>query len=268
MTPVELIAALFFVAVALGVGMSVAWVAWWKTRNAGWVDVTWTVTLGLTGVVGSFAMPGAFWRHASIAILLVVWVLRLGSHIAGRNRQRKDDPRYAKLLQGWGANAPRQMFWLMQKQALVSIPLALALLLAAGTPQPGFRILDGLGFLVVLIAIGGEALADQQLRQFQATHEKGAICDVGLWSWSRHPNYFFQWLSWCGYAIIALDFSGNYPWGWLALSAPLCMYWLLMFVSGIPPLEEHMLATRGARYKEYQKRTHAFFPLPRTAERR
>ena len=158
MTPVEFVAALILVAVSLSAGMSLAWFAWRKTKNAGWVDVIWTVTLGLTGIVGSFAVPGAFWRHAMIAFLLVVWVLRLGSHIAGRNRRRRDDPRYAKLLEGWGTNPSRQMFWLMQKQALVSTPLALALLLAAGIPQPAIRIFDILGFLVVIVAIGGEAL--------------------------------------------------------------------------------------------------------------
>jgi steroid 5-alpha reductase family enzyme len=266
MTASEFLIVLVSASVALVVGMSFAWLAWWQTKNAGWVDVIWTTTLGLTGAIGSFLMPGAVWRHALIAVLLLIWVLRLGSHIAGRNQKRHDDPRYAKLLQDWGKNASLQMYFLMLKQALVSIPLALALLLAAGVPDQGFRFNDALGLLVVIIAILGETLADRQLRQYIATHPAGGVCDAGLWSWSRHPNYFFQWLSWCGYAFIALDFSAAYLWGWLALAAPACMYWLLVFVSGIAPLEEHMLATRRSAFERYQQRTSAFFPWPPKAQ--
>ena len=262
----ELGLALLFVFVALSAGMSLAWFVWFRTKNAGWVDVVWTASLGLTGAVGGFLMPGASWRHGMIAVLLLVWVLRLGFHIAGRNQKRHTDPRYDKMLKARGADATRQMFWLMQKQAWVSAPLALALLLAAGVPPAAFRIVDGLGLLIVAISIGGEALADRQLRQFMSTHPAKGVCDVGLWSWSRHPNYFFQWLSWCGYALIALDFSGAYPWGWIALAAPLCMYWLLTSVSGIPPLEEHMLVTRGASYRDYQRHTNAFFLGPPKAK--
>jgi steroid 5-alpha reductase family enzyme len=83
-----------------------------------------------------------------------------------------------------------------------------------------------------------------------------------LWSWSRHPNYFFEWFGWLAYALFAIDFSGTYHWGWLALSGALCMYWLLNHVSGIPPLEEHMLKKYGDRFRAYRRRTSAFFPLP------
>ncbi|RAI25084.1 DUF1295 domain-containing protein, partial [Rhodoplanes serenus] len=83
----------------------------------------------------------------------------------------------------------------------------------------------------------------------------GRICDDGFWGWSRHPNYFFEWLTWVGVAVIALDLSGAYWIGWLALAGPACMYWLLVHVSGIPPLEEHMEARHGAAFRAYQART-------------
>ena len=88
------------------------------------------------------------------------------------------------------------------------------------------------------------------------------MCDAGLWRWSRHPNYFFEWLAWVAYPLIAVDLAGYNPFGWFAALASLCMYWVLVHVSGVPPLEEHMLRTRGDAYRAYQRRTRPFLPLP------
>jgi steroid 5-alpha reductase family enzyme len=93
-----------------------------------------------------------------------------------------------------------------------------------------------------------------------AASNRGRVCDQGLWSWSRHPNYFFEWLQWVAYPLLAIELAGGYPWGWIALGGPVCMYWLLVYVSGIPPLEEHMVRRYGAAYRAYQGRTNAFFP--------
>ena len=113
------------------------------------------------------------------------------------------------------------------------------------------------------IAVCGEGLADWQLNRFKSNPaNKGGINDIGLWSWSRHPNYFFEAFGWLAYPLIAIDLTGHYPWGFLALAGPACMYWLLVYVSGIPPLEEHMLRSRGEAFRAYQRRTNAFFPGP------
>jgi steroid 5-alpha reductase family enzyme len=158
------------------------------------------------------------------------------------------------------------MWLLVQKQALVSIPLALAVFLAAHNPGP-LRAQDYLAILVFVVAIGGEALADRELRSFrQIASHRAEICQAGLWRWSRHPNYFFEWLGWLGYPLLAIDLSGGYGWGFLALLGPACMYWLLVHVSGIPPLEQHMLRTRGEAFRAWQARTNAFFPGPVRAE--
>jgi steroid 5-alpha reductase family enzyme len=267
MSGVTIITALFAISAALCAVMSVAWLVQQRTGNSGWVDTIWTFGLGLVGFAaavypsGPDAWSGA--RQIITATLIVVWSLRLGAHIAHRSAGITDDPRYAKLIAGWGADAPRQMFWLLQKQAWVTIPLAFAVFLAAHNPATGLRVQDYLAVAVLLIAVAGEALADHQLRQFRADRaNKGRIIDVGLWSWSRHPNYFFEWFGWLAYPLLAIDLTGQYPWGYVALLAPACMYWLLVYVSGIPPLEEHMLATRGDAFRRYQARTSAFFPLP------
>jgi steroid 5-alpha reductase family enzyme len=198
-----------------------------------------------------------------VAVLAVSWCLRLGIHIATRTRAATDDPRYRNLQNQWGTDASRRMFWFLQSQAAVGIILALSIVLAAQNPNPNLRLQDLIGLVILLAAIVGEAIADRQLRAFKSDPaNRNAICDVGLWRWSRHPNYFFEWLLWLAYPIIAIDFAGHNPYGWLSLAAPICMYWILVHVSGIPPLEDHMLRSRGEAFRAYQKRTRAFLPLP------
>jgi steroid 5-alpha reductase family enzyme len=265
MTIGEFAIAVIIVAAAFSVVMAGAWLVWRSTRNSGWVDVTWTFGLGLTGCISALVAisHSTITRPVVVAVLLAFWSLRLGFHIAQRTVRINDDPRYAKLLQVWGADASRQMFWLLQKQALVSIPLVLSVFLAASNPSPAFRLQDVLAALFLIVAIGGEAIADAQLRRFRADPaNRDHICDVGLWRWSRHPNYFFEWYGWLAYPIFAIDLTGGYTLGWIAITGPLCMYWLLVHVSGIPPLEEHMLERRGDAFRAYQGRTNAFFPAP------
>jgi steroid 5-alpha reductase family enzyme len=270
MTVYQFVATVAAVALALSAVMAGAWLIWRRSRNSGWVDATWTFGLGAVGIVGALSPSAlsavATTRQILVAVLVASWSLRLGLHIANRTARIADDPRYAKLLRAWGANAPRQMFWLLQKQALVSIPLAVSMLVAAWNPVPGLRLQDWFGVLVLVVAIAGEGASDRQMRRFRADpSNRDSICDAGVWSWSRHPNYFFEWLGLLAYPLLAIAPSGygsSYPWGWIALAGPLCMYWLLVHVSGIPPLEAHMLERRGAQYRAYQMRTHAFFPAP------
>ncbi|WP_379063854.1 DUF1295 domain-containing protein [Mesorhizobium sp. UC22_110] len=270
MTPALFLVTLLCIALALGGGMSLAWLAWRRTKNSGWVDTVWTFSVGLVGLAGALLPPtgsdALASRRAMVAAFTCLWALRLGLHIARRTRGITDDPRYARLLQGWGADAPRQMFVLLQKQALVSIPLGLAMVLAAANPEPALRPQDWLAVAIMAVAIIGEATADAQLRRFAADPANRGpdirgrkVCEIGLWRWSRHPNYFFEWFGWLAYPLLAI---GAWQWGWLALAAPVCMYWVLAYVSGVPPLEEHMLATRGDAYRAYQRRTSTFFPLP------
>ncbi|MFK4530470.1 steroid 5-alpha reductase family enzyme [Bradyrhizobium japonicum] len=251
------------VSAALSAIMAIAWLVWRSSRNSGWVDTIWTFGLGLVGFIGAVAAKPMQLQSILVAAMAAIWALRLGSHIARRTRGITDDPRYAKLIQDWGADASPRMFGLLQKQSIVSIPLALSMWLAANAPSPVPSSQAAIAILIFVVAVGGEAVADEQLRRFRHdTANKGRVCDIGLWRWSRHPNYFFEWLGWLAYPVLALDLTGGDLWGAFALLAPLCMYWLLVYVSGIPPLEEHMLAHRGEAFRRYQMTTNAFFPGP------
>ena len=255
------------VATALGTVMAAAWRIQQKSGNSGWVDVSWTFGVGgvafLTALVPLGQEPWPHWRQIVVAGLASVWSLRLGLHIIARTRSGGDDPRYRQLVLQWQSDAPRRMFWFLQEQAAVGVALVISVVLAAQNADPDLRIQDILGLAILAGAIIGETIADRQLRRFKAdSANQKAVCEVGLWRWSRHPNYFFEWLAWLAYPMIAIDLSGHNPYGWLALLAPACMYWVLVHVSGIPPLESHMLRSRGDAFRAYQRRTRPFFPLP------
>jgi len=259
---------LIAIAVSLSVLMAIAWMVQQRTGNSGWVDTIWTFSLGLVGVASALwpiagAAPNS--RQWLVAALVAGWSLRLGSHIAARTAGITDDPRYAAFAKEWGVDSPRRMFIFLQNQGVGSIPLVFAIFVAARFPPAGLRLQDYLGVLILLVGIAGEALADAQLKNFRSDPaNKGPVCDVGLWRWSRHPNYFFEWFGWLAYPVIAISIDDPllYPWGWATLLAPIFMYWILVHVTGIPPLEQQMLRSRGERYRDYQLRTSMFFPLP------
>lgn len=268
MPAISYLVALLLIAASLSILMMGAWLVQQRTGNSGWVDTIWTFSVGLVGAVSALwpiEAGGTSARQWLVAALVATWSLRLGVHIAARTAKISDDPRYAAFAEAWGVRAPRRMFLFLQNQALGSIPLVFAIFVAAHFPSPTLRVRDYLGALVLLLGILGEAVADAQLKRFRhRPGSKGHVCDIGLWRWSRHPNYFFEWLGWLAYPVIALspDYPPSYPWGWASLLAPAFMYWILVCVTGIPPLEAQMLKSRGDRYRDYQSRTSIFFPLP------
>ena len=234
--------------------------AWWvviRTGSSGWADTFWSATVGVAGIVAAFwplGETGA--RNWLVAVLVGLWSGRLAIHIGRRTVRGGDDPRYAELKRGWGERYRPQLFIFLQIQAGIALVLALALMAAAHGPQP-IGVGDVVGVVIAIVAIAGETISDRQLAAFAkdpANH--GKTCDRGLWAVSRHPNYFFEWLHWMAYVAIGV----GYGWAWLSLAAPIVMYVLLRHVSGVPPLEAHMLRSRGEAYRAYQKRVPAFWP--------
>jgi steroid 5-alpha reductase family enzyme len=258
------VVALLAMSAALCALMAVAWIVQQRTGNSGWVDTIWTFATGLVGAIAAiwpFAADAWPARQWMVAALVTVWALRLGLHIAVRSAAIHDDPRYAEYAKRWGDDAPRQMFVFLQQQALGSIPLVFAIFVAAQLPVAALRLQDMIGALILFAGIAGEGIADAQLKRFRDNPaNKGKVCEAGLWRWSRHPNYFFQWFGWLAYPVIAI--APGYPWGFAALAAPLFMFWILNYVTGVPPLEEQMARSRGEAWRAYQARTSRFFPLP------
>ena len=264
MDPIILIS----LAIGLSLAMMLAWVAQLLTHKSGWIDTIWTFAVGFGGIAAALLPDAAANanRRIAVAVLVAIWAGRLGLHIAGRTHGGGDDPRYAALQQQQGKAWPVYLFFMLQVQALAAFVLVFAVRLAAVNPAAFPHATDYAGIALLLIAFAGEAIADAQLAKFGKAHKgRSAVCDIGLWQWSRHPNYFFEWLGWCAWAVLAI---GPSPWVWTAVIAPAWMYILLVHISGIPPLEKHMLATRPTAFKAYQARVNAFFPGPQNKEPR
>src|SRR5271166_1257996 len=134
-----------FVSAAMSSVMAAAWHVQQKTGNSGWVDVSWSLGVGLVAFLAA-AWPvepnWPHWRQVLVAVLAASWCLRLGLHIARRTRAATDDPRYRNMIVQWGSDAPWRMFWFLQSQAAVGVVLALSITLAAHNPDPGLRIQD------------------------------------------------------------------------------------------------------------------------------
>src|ERR1700716_664669 len=222
--------ALAAIAVSFSILMAGAWMVQQRTGNSGWVDTIWTFSLGIVGAGAALwpvagTAPNA--RQWLVAGLVAIWSLRLGTHIAFRTAGITDDPRYAAFASEWGVDSPRKMFVFLQYQGLGSIPLVFAIFVAARFPQHALRVQDELGVLILLIGIIGEALADAQLKMFRGRPaNNGQVCDAGLWRWSRHPNYFFQWFGWLAYPVMAClpKYPLFYSLGWGGLLAPAFLF--------------------------------------------
>ncbi len=234
---------------------------WWvqlRTRNAGWVDFGWTLCTGGIGLWyvaggGSPAVP-----RFVLAAMLLIWTFRLGLLLWGRLVGEDEDSRYVALRAHWGEAANRNHFLLFQGQALLALVLAVPFYVAATRSGPNLSVPQMIG--VALFAIGwiGVWIADRQKDAFRSRPEnKGQVCDIGLWKYSRHPNYFFEWILWCGFGLYG--FVGG---AWISCAAPLVMLVLLVWVTGIPPSQRQALKRRGELYREYMKKTSPFVPWP------
>jgi steroid 5-alpha reductase family enzyme len=247
-----------YAGLAVTLAMVVSWVVQRAANNAGWVDVFWTFSTGVALAAVALAAPGVLWRHILLAILVLIWAARLGGYVALRVATGPEDTRYILMRESAGRNFQKQMAWLIAGQGPVSGLLAISVYLAATQPDPALRWTDIAGVLILTSAMVGEGLADAQLRAWRARPgHQGGICEDGLWAFCRHPNYLFEALLWLAFPVMALSAA---PVTWLSFIAPVMMFLVLRFLTGVPPLEAAMLARRGAAYRAYQARTSAMWP--------
>jgi steroid 5-alpha reductase family enzyme len=242
---------------ALGVAVLIAlWAVQLRTRNAATADLGWTILVGGGVVAAAWLTDGDPLRRLVVAVLATVWAVRLGLYLL-RDRvlgEPIEDGRYRALRERWGPRAPRNFLWLYLGQALIA---ALFLLPLAAAMRGGA--LDGWavgGIAVWLLGVGGEAIADRQLARFRADPaNRGAVCTAGLWRYSRHPNYFFEWVHWWTYVLIGHATL-------LTLVGPAVMLLFLYRVTGIPYTERQAVRSRGDAYRAYQQSTSPFVPWP------
>jgi len=248
--------ALSLVAVAAAVVMAGGW--YWQRRreNAGIVDVLWSACVGGSAVLLAALGDGAWQARAALAVLGGVWGMRLALHLWHRVRAEPEDGRYQHLRAHWQGHQGK-FFLFFMAQALLVVLFALPFAAAARSPQHTAWPWIVLAVAIWIASVAGEAIADRQLARFRADPaNRGRTCRDGLWRYSRHPNYFFEWLHWFAYIALAV----GSPWAWLSWCGPLVMYVFLRFISGIPYTEAQALRTRGEDYRDYQRTTPMLFP--------
>ena len=255
MSPAWQVATVWLVAAAI---MAATWRLSLRVRNIGYVDVAWAGLMALAAVLAGTLGNGDARARTLVAVLGGLWGTRLCLHLLSRVRAEPEDGRYQALRARWGAS-PARWFVFFQGQALVVALFSLPFVAAANGAGTRLDTWIPLAVLTWLVAVGGEWLADRQLARFRANPSNhGRTCRVGLWAWSRHPNYFFEWLHWFTYVWLALN-SGLL---WMAVAGPVLMLLFLYRVSGIPWTEAQALRSRGEDYARYQREVSAFFPLP------
>ena len=238
--------------------MFALWLLSLKLRDSSIVDIFWGLGFVLVAWVTALT-GGAGPRGWPVVGLVTLWGLRLAGYLYWRNHARGEDPRYVAMRARHGAAWPvRSLFIVFGLQGTLLWIISLPVQWAIPSPAP-LGPLDAVGVCLVLLGVGFESLGDLQLARFKARAEnKGKVMDQGLWRYTRHPNYFGDFVTWWGLFAFALG-SG----GWWTVVGPLVISTLLMRVSGVPLLEKGMAGRPG--YAEYLRRTRAFFPGPRRA---
>jgi len=236
--------------------MLALWFRQLRTSDATTVDVGWSLLVVGLAVTYGVAADGDLRRRALVGSLAALWGLRLAFFLL-RDRVlagRGEDGRYRELREQWGAHAARNFLFLHLAQVVFALLFSLPILAAMrGGPLDGWALA---GAVVWVVAVGGEAAADHQLAAFRSDPQhRGEVCQAGLWRYSRHPNYFFEWLHWWAYVLIGRAAP-------LTFLGPVAMLVFLYRLTGIPYTERQSLRSRGEKYRAYQRTTSAFFPWP------
>jgi steroid 5-alpha reductase family enzyme len=243
---------------AAALAFAIGWAVCLRLKNYAFLDAIWSSSIGLLAALYAVMGQGMFVRRAAFAVVGIAWSLRLGLYIFVRvlRAHPQEDPRYRSLRERWPGPARFLLFF--EIQAAVAVLFSIPFAMASVAPAARLGGLEVAGLTLALCATAGEWIADRQAQTFKRRHAGGRspVLNVGLWRYSRHPNYFFESLVWWGFFLAALDF----PYGWVTVICPLLMLYLLLRVTGIPLTEKHSLESRGDAYREYQRTTSRFIP--------
>ncbi|MCP9439014.1 MAG: DUF1295 domain-containing protein [Nitrospira sp.] len=243
---------------AMMVVMVILWFVQRRIKNAAIAEVGFC--LGLISVVAGYTVQtiGGIERTVLTMMLVVLYAGRLGHYLlVNRVIGKEEDTRYQRLRKSWGSSERFNMFLYFQMYAVAVAVFSIPFLVVLWNPRPPTSVVELIGLLIWGVAVAGEARADRQLARFQADPaNRGRVCRDGLWRYSRHPNYFFDWLHWWSYVVMTLGASG---WAFTLLG-PVLMGWLIFKVTGIPPNETDALEKIGEEYRTYRLTTNAFVP--------
>lgn len=234
--------------------MCFVWMVYRVLKNPSVVDASWSIGLLISGLIYLGSSPITP-RSAIVGALLTLWALRLAGHILyTRIFQGHVDKRYTELSNSWKINQALVFFLNFQLQGLLIFIISFLFYFISNTNNSSFSFIDVMAIIMVFVGVFGETVADLQLSRFKV-HHKGGVCNIGLWNYSRHPNYFFDWFTWLGFTVFAVQ--SHY--GYLGLISLLVLFLIFTQITG-PLTERGSVKSRGQKYIDYQKSTSMFFP--------
>jgi steroid 5-alpha reductase family enzyme len=238
--------------------MLVLWAIHFPLHNAAIVDAGWAAGLAILALIDAVLGNGWPDRKIVIGTMGAIWGFRLSIYLLGaRVIGQPEEGRYVEIRRKWKTNIGLKFFAFFEFQALLCVLLSGPFFFAATSPAPKFSWIEIAGAALWLIGICGESVADRQLAAFKKKPtSRGKTCRDGLWRYSRHPNYFFEWVIWVGFALVGV--TAHY--GWIGFLSPALILYFLLRVTGIPATEEQALRTKGDDYRDYQRTTSAFVP--------
>jgi steroid 5-alpha reductase family enzyme len=251
--------AMIFTAITISILMLSVWILSVILKDASIVDIVWGLGFVLVSWVLLLSLHEDRPRQWLLTIMVTVWGLRLAGYLAKRNLGHGEDFRYRAMRKKYGPKFPLiSLVTVFALQGCLMFVVSLPVQLGQADKSPSVGPLGAMGVMVWIIGLAFEAIGDAQLAKFKRNPDNASkVMNQGLWSLTRHPNYFGDALLWWGIGIVAAE-SGSGAWGLIGSAA---MTYLLMRVSGVPMLE-YSLKKRREGYAEYIARTNAFFPGP------
>ena len=230
-------------------------------KRADIVDIGWGLGFVLISTVSLLFQSIINDRMIIVFLLVLFWGLRLSGHIFLRNFKKEEDYRYQNFKKNWGKwFVIKSYFQIFLFQGLLMTIVSLPIIFTFSFPYYSLGIFDYVGVFVWLVGFTIEARADIQLKKFIYLKKDGKtktrFANIGLWKYSRHPNYFGEILQWWGIGILAVTL----PFGYVSLIGPALITYLLIFVSGVPLLEKKF--ENDPEWEKYVKRTRKLIPLP------
>lgn len=219
-------------------------------------DIGWGIGFILIALYTLFKNGQFLERQLLITVMTITWGTRLAIHIYMRNKGKGEDPRYKRWRQMWGQQfMVRSYLQVFMLQGAIMLAIATPIIMVNTSNVPGLTFFDLLGFVVWMLGLFFESVADYQLYLFlQDPANRGLILMKELWRYSRHPNYFGEVMIWWGMFFVA----SNVPGGWMSIISPITISYILLFVSGVPLAEKQLQSL--AEFAEYERKTSIFIP--------
>lgn len=246
--------ALFYAWVSAAIVMAIAWVAYCITKKAFVVDIAWSLVIMIAGFVLALSHPVTVYS-SYVLLLLAFWGLRLAIFLfATRILTGIEDTRYDAISSQWSGSKIWGFFLHYQLQAVLAVLIALPFYWVPLISD--FNVIRVIILAIIVALILSEWVSDRQLYRFQQSHNKG-VCQVGFWTWCRHPNCFFEGNIWVFFCLSCLSTSALSS--VFSVISPILIHWIMVKIT-IPITEKKSLKSRGDAYQAYIDSTPRFCP--------